>query len=120
MLLNLSSGLSSSGLIERAPKLRSNNKRPQASGKLSLKTPNKPSAKSLSLELCKPVSKGSLKGEILMPLAKKSLSYSKKISLSLIAKTPSSRVSIGENLSLTFSDLILLKVTILRSLAFFF
>jgi hypothetical protein len=55
-----------------------------------------------------------------MPLAKKSLSYSKKISLSLIAKTPSSRVSIGENLSLTFSDLILLKVTILRSLAFFF
>jgi hypothetical protein len=55
-----------------------------------------------------------------MPLAKKSLSYSKNISLPLIAKTPKSKVSIGENLSLTFSDLILLKLTILHSLAFFF
>jgi hypothetical protein len=55
-----------------------------------------------------------------MPLAKKSLSYSKKISLSLIAKTPNSKVSIGENFSLILSDLILLKVTILHSLAFFF
>jgi hypothetical protein len=54
-----------------------------------------------------------------MPLAKKSLSYSKKISLPLIAKTPSSKVFFDEKLSLTLSDF-LLKVTILRSLAFFF
>lgn len=82
-----SSGESVPGFSPACINLRSNSKRPQPSGRLSLNIPNNPS-NTRSVDVITPALSGSLKGDNSRPLVIKAESYSKNNCLFLSSNRP--------------------------------